>query len=162
MGHEAERGARGQSGATLLEVALAVMLIGIGLLSVLGMLYAVLMASATHQDKVRVGNRATELAEAIDDMTYIPCPGADEGSLYWSALELGPDATYIEQILEVDYLASSEQASASWSDECPASDQGAQRVTVSVKARDRGQMHTELVFVKRDTRCPEGTVGRKC
>lgn len=153
---------RGQSGVTLVEVALAVMLIGLSLVSVVGLLYAVMVTSATHQDKVRTGNRATELAEDIDDMIYIPCPGADQGALYQSALDASSSAIYIERILEVKYLASDTDPSDSWLDSCPADDQGAQRITVSVQAHGRGNLESELTFVKRDTRCPEGIVGRKC
>lgn len=153
---------RGQSGVTLVEVALAVMLIGLSLVSVVGLLYAVMVTSATHQDKVRTGNRATELAEDIDDMIYSPCPGADEGALYRSALDLSQGATYTEEILDVQYLASADDPSDSWADSCPANDQGAQRITVSIEARGRGNIESELTFVKRDTRCPEGIVGRKC
>lgn len=153
---------RGQSGATLIEVALAVMLIGIALLSVIGLLFGVLVSSATHQDKVRVGNRATELAEDIDDMIYIGCDGADEGALYQSALDVGPDARYWEQIVEVRYLADAHQAEATWSETCPATDQGAQEITVSVTSKSHRSVTTDLVFTKRNTNCPEGIVGRKC
>ncbi|MFV0315921.1 MAG: prepilin-type N-terminal cleavage/methylation domain-containing protein [Microthrixaceae bacterium] len=153
---------RDQSGVSLIEVTIAVMLIGIALLATLSLLYAIVLTSGTHQSKVRVGNRAAELAEAIDDMDYIPCPGADQGALYESALNLATDATYTEEIVDVQYLASDDDPVAAWSDTCPDPDQGAQRVTVSVQARTRGQVSTELVFVKRDTRCPEGIVGRKC
>ncbi|MCO5322458.1 MAG: hypothetical protein M9922_13775 [Microthrixaceae bacterium] len=153
---------RGQTGVTLLEVALAVMLIGIALLSVVGVLYAVMISSATHQDKVRVGNRATELAEKIDDMIYIPCDGADLGALYQSATDVGSDAPYWEEIVDVRYLADAGQAAPAWNDSCPANDQGAQEITVSVGSKSRRMITTELVFVKRDTTCPEGIVGRKC
>lgn len=153
---------RGQAGVTLLEVALAVMLIGVALLSVVGVLYAVLVSSASHQYKVSAGNRATELAEQIDDMIYIPCPGADLGALYESALDVSAASPYWEQIVQVRYLADADQASADWADSCPSSDQGAQQVTVAVTPKARDVAATELVFVKRDTRCPEGIVGRKC
>lgn len=153
---------RGQSGASLLEVALAVMLIGIALLSVTGLLYAVLVSSASHQEKVRSGNRATELAEKIDDMIYIPCDGADLGALYKSALDVSADAPYWEEVVQVRYLADADNPAPDWSASCPAVDQGAQEVTVSVKSKSRNMARTELVFVKRDTTCPEGIVGRKC
>lgn len=153
---------RGQSGVTLIEVSLAVMLIGVALLSVIGLLYAVVVSSGTHQDKVRAGNRATELAEHIDDMIYISCDGADEGALYQSALDVGANAPYWEQIVQVRFLTNADQPAPDWSDSCPANDQGAQEVTVSVESKGRGMVTTELVFVKRDTTCPEGIVGRKC
>ncbi|MCZ7628333.1 MAG: hypothetical protein M5U19_04395 [Microthrixaceae bacterium] len=95
-------------------------------------------------------------------MIYIPCAGADEGALYESALDSGADARYWEQIVKVRYLSDADQAASLWSDSCPASDQGAQEVTVSVRSKTRDVVTTELVFVKRDTACPEGIVGRKC
>ena len=85
---------RGQSGVTLLEMALAVLLIGISLLSLIGLLYAILVSSATHQEKIRTGNRASEIAERIDEMIYIPCPGAGGTNLYQGALDHSPDRKY--------------------------------------------------------------------
>ena len=153
---------RGQSGVTLLEMALAVLLIGISLLSLIGLLYAILVSSATHQEKIRTGNRASEIAERIDEMIYIPCPGAGGTNLYQGALDHSPDRKYDESITDVSFLVSGSASSPSWSAGCPGTDQGAQRVTVRVDSRLQSGTNSDLVFIKRDMTCPDGIAGGEC
>lgn len=154
------RAGRGQAGVTLLEVALAVFLFGTVAITLLTLIYGALVASGSHKAHVRAGERATELAEQIDDLNYVPCPVAADpnGATYEGVLDVGPDREFDEQIEQIEYLQDSAPESPVFQSGCPSEEQGAQQVTVRVTTRSKPLITKEVVLVKRDNRCPAGLV----
>lgn len=151
---------RGESGVTLLETLIAVLLMGISLLALASLVMTTIAASATHRATVRAGTDATEVAERIDGMDYVPCPAAGTvSSLYGAAFDLTPSRVFDERLLEVQFLKDRSlpvSDAASWQVTCPATDQGAQKLTIRATTRTSPVLSSDLTFVKRDDRCPAG------
>lgn len=145
-----------QRGSSLIEVCLAIMLIGISVLALTGLLYTIIASSSSHRATVRSANRAAEVAEAVEDLTYIGCPSASNPSsaLYKSVLDVDASRKFDEQIVGVEYLADRSVSNSTWLSSCPTSDQGAQRVTVKVTTRQRPVVSSTVVLIKRDRTCP--------
>ena len=151
---------RDQRGVTLIEVLIAVALMGISLLALAGLVMTTIASSATLRATVRASTEATEVAERIDEFIYVPCPDASTvPSLYGSAFDLTPGRLFDEQLVSVEYLKDRTQSvsdAAAWQASCPTVDQGAQRITIRATTRSTPKLSTDLTFVKRDDRCPSG------
>lgn len=153
---------RGQSGASLIEIAIAVMIIGISLLSLVSLLYTIMASSASHRATVRTGDRASEVAEAIDGQLYVACPASANPLVYQSALDTATNRLYDESIVKIEFLQSQAASTPTWGT-CPAGgDQGAQRITLEITARSKPTLTSRVVFVKRDTTCPAGLSEGTC
>lgn len=143
---------------------MAISVMSITLLSLFSLLYTIIAGSAVHRATVRAGERASQIAEGIDRLYYIGCPGADApgAKLYESALQT-TGGKFNERIAKVEFLQDRSAKSSSWATSCVnAGDQGAQRVTLEVTTRDAPKVTSRLVFVKRDTTCPVGFVESTC
>lgn len=151
---------RGERGVTLLETLIAVLLMGISLLALASLVMTTIAASATHRATVRAGTEATEVAERIDEMDYVPCPAAGTvSSIYGAAFDLTPGRVFDERLVEIQFLKDrslSVSEAASWQATCPTADQGAQRLTIKATTRTAPVLASDLTFVKRDDRCPAG------
>jgi prepilin-type N-terminal cleavage/methylation domain-containing protein len=156
----ARRARRSQAGVSLVELLIAISIMGVMLLALAGLIMASMASSATHRATVRAGTEATEVAERIDDLSYIPCPYAQEvASLYGSAFDVSPGRLFDETLVSIQYLKDRSRSTAdatAWQPSCPATDQGAQRITIRVTNRTSPTLSSELTLVKRDDRCPAG------
>jgi len=170
---------RSQRGELLIESVASLMVLSLVVVAGLVGMLTIVRASATHQGKVRTSNESTIAAEYVDRIAYRPCAKAGgvstpKASTYQSDMGTGaspyvsPDGlTTLLTVQEVQYLASSTSATASFVADCPAAgDQGAQRLTVKVTAQTTtGTVSSRMVFIKRNDSCDglsEAVEGQTC
>lgn len=162
---KAERNAscQSQAGFSLIESIAGIALSGTVVLAIITCVLTLLLSSSSHARTVRSGIEATDIAEQVDRMPYVPCGGAAHYSTPISALVV---PGYSAQYVRVEYLVDSGADEATFtSTACTtvAADEGIQRLTVRVTATGRNDVSEELVFVKRNTTCPSGTaLGATC
>ena len=157
------RRSRGQGGYSLVEAIAAIALSGTVVLAVISCVLTLVYSAGTHKRMVRSGIEATDIAEQIDRLPYVPCAGSSSYAAAISSLTL---PGYSAQFTGIQYLQSKTSSTATFtSTPCtnPANDQGVQRLTVRVTATGKTDVTEDLVFVKRNTTCPSGTdVGATC
>ena len=155
---------RGQRGESLLEILFTVFVMSTVLLSLLGLLMTVVVASAAHRASVAAGNEATTISEAIDRMPYVSCGVVSNYSSAVTGLPTG----YTGSITSVKHLQDGAAPSATFVNACPGGvDQGAQLVTVEIRTTRPPITKATVDLVKRDDACPAnlGTQiqpGQKC
>lgn len=153
------RRGRDESGETLIEVMASVVLMGTAIVAILAGLFTAVVTSDLHKRQTRAANEVTNAIEAIQRATYLPCGGPTAPD-YSSALPAMP-AGYTASITSTQYLQSSTAADPTWG-ACPGTDQGEQKITVSVSQGTGGRAVKEtIVYVKRNTRC-SATVATGC
>ncbi|MHB1139287.1 MAG: type IV pilus modification PilV family protein [Microthrixaceae bacterium] len=154
---------RGQAGYSLVEAVAAIALSGTVVLAVISCVLTLVYSAGTHRRAVRSGIEATDIAEQIDRLPYVPCAGS---SAYSAAINSLTIPGYSAQFAGIEHLQSRTAATASFTTtSCsnPADDQGVQRLTVQVTATGKTDVTEDLVFVKRNSGCPAGTdVGVTC
>ncbi len=154
---------RGQAGYSLVEAIAAIALSGTVVLAVISCVLTLVYSAGTHRRAVRSGIEATDIAEQIDRLPYVPCAGS---SAYASAISSLTLPGYSAQFVAIERLQSRTASTASFTTSTctnPADDQGVQRLTVRVTATGKTDVTEDLVFVKRNTSCPAGTdVGTTC
>lgn len=153
------RRSRGQCGETLIEILLTMFLMGTVLISLLGLLAAVLMGTLNHRGVVSAGNQATTVAEAIDRLPYKDCGQSapnDPQTVYSSVLTSQVSGFKVPEV-SVQFLNSKSSASPTYVGSCPvAGDQGTQLVTVKVQMSGPPSSRAEVKLVKRNRTCPGG------
>jgi type II secretory pathway pseudopilin PulG len=113
--------ARSSAGETLMEVLLAIVLMGIGFAAVLGGMFTSARIAQVNQRNTQAAQALQGLAEAIlqpatpgRPSTYIPCASADgdpiSGDQYKGAMDnkptnLGIDSTWQWRVVSVDHTA---------------------------------------------------------
>lgn len=160
-----------QRGETLIEILLTVFIMSTVLLSLLGLVLTITVASAAHRGTVAAGNQATTISETIDRLPYVSCGQVANYSSAVSGLESG----YSGSVTSVRYLddkASSSPQYLGWSapgSPCPGgADQGAQLVTVEIQMAVPPNSKATVELVKRNDACPATAAqlglqpGQKC
>lgn len=160
MSHRTER--RGESGETLLETIVTVALLGTVVLGIVGALTTSIVVADRGRRSSRAFVEATTRAEAYLDpsVTYVPCtPAANPDAAHpvtysptLPALPTGYTSTYKVDYLKVLPAASTTPQTADFQAGCPATDQGIQRITITVTAGSTNASRT-VVVLKRDVRC---------
>lgn len=165
--YNAVRRRRSESGETLIEALIAVLILSTSFIACVTLMVTVVGASAANRQQVDAGNRATDVAEALQRRPYIACSPGNPPNYNPSNSVFNPDdGKYTAQIESIRYLASGAAAteSATFQANCPATDQGAQQITVYVRAKATPQGAARVVIVKRKDACVgvPTTAGQRC
>lgn len=146
------RGAE-QRGETLIEILFTVFIMSTVLLSLLGLLLTVLVASASHRGAVAAGNQVTTVSETIDRLPYVACGAVSN----YSSAVTGISTGYTGTITSVRYLQSKTAATAQYVATCPGgNDQGTQLITVRIQRNSPPRSSATIDLVKRNDTCPYG------
>jgi prepilin-type N-terminal cleavage/methylation domain-containing protein len=129
------------AGLTLVEVLVAVAILGIGVVSVLGGLMTSIKVSSDGQTTTEVRNALRSYAEAVTAATYVDC--APDSTYAAAAVGFTPPAGASADDV-VSYLASASAASAAFGTDC-SSDAGLQRVALTVTTADGGAQSLSVV-----------------
>lgn len=148
-----DRWSADERGETLIEIMATVVLMGTAVVAVLSGLFASVVSSDLHKRQTRAAAEVTNVVEAIDKTTYVPCSGSTIPT-YSSALPALPSGFTVSSVV-VEPLVSSSTADPAYVGTCPGGgDQGAQRITVTVSQGIGARKVTEkIAYVKRDERC---------
>lgn len=160
---------RGQSGFGLIEVLVAMVLMGIVLTALMLFLGGLIRAGGQQKAISGARNRAVTAVEELDALSYKPCTSGQQTADfkasfgptdddYWSVTgDVGNG--YTAAITSVEFLQSADPgvASATFVSTCPTADQGAQRVSVKVTKSPGGDSAT-LTLIKRNTACSSGVL----
>ena len=141
----------GQRGFTLIEVMMAVAVLGLTLVGAVAGSVAVGTATVLNMNQVQSGLLVTNVSERLERTPYINCATA---ASYASALPLA--TKYSATIVSVEYLANKNADPQVFQSSCPGNpDQGIQRVTIRVSPATGGIGRKELMkFYMRRSTCP--------
>lgn len=123
-------------GATLVEVLLAVAILGVGIAALLGGLFTLQVGTDVHADEASGALYIRQYAEAVAAAPYVSCATA------YSGVYSAPNG-WTAPAQQVAYWNGTAFASA-----CPATDSGLQRVSVTLATSD-GRDTESLDVVKR-------------
>lgn len=163
----AERRRDGESGETLLELLITMILMGLAVVAILSGLFAVTRLADYNSKTTHVGSSAQSYAEqlkqpvvlgAVADYTYVPCATVTPASYPDFTGYLPNTSTYTARIVTIEYISilpsGSSGSQPTWSTTCPSTDYGLQRITVEVEVDDGVSNESEQVtLVKRDASC---------
>jgi len=128
-------------GETLLELLIAVVIMGIAVVAIVGGLAASTLVSDQHRKAATAGSYARDYAEAVKSMPYVSCASA---SAYPVPAGFGLPAGYAATVQAVRYWSGS-----AWQASCPGlGDVGLQQVTVQVASSD-GRAAEQVTLVLR-------------
>lgn len=135
---------RGQDGVSLIEVLVVIaVLIPVVLAATLGLLTSARLATNTKVSQ-ELNAAAASFGESLKEVAYVDCavPGGYDGAAgLWDP---PADSSITIGIQTVEYW---EQSSGDYVSSCPATDEGAQRITFELADLDSD---TRLTVVKRD------------
>jgi Tfp pilus assembly protein PilV len=156
----AGRGTRkvGEQGETLIEIIATVFLLGVVIVGLMTALLNVIISSDNNRRHVGTGNVAASMAELIRSATYQPCTGTSaptsQTAFYTTAAGAASRPSNYTYAVNVQLLKSRTAAAtpgtpAVFQANCPGSDQGAQKVTVSVTVTGRSTITESVVVIIR-------------
>jgi len=150
-----------ESGETLIEILIALILMGVAITGLLAGVFAVGAVANKNAERTHVGNSAQAFAEELKQpidpslplaFTYVDC-----APTYPTFSGTLPGATtYSASILDIEYATSlpGPTSSLAWGSTCPADDLGLQLVTIEVEFTSGSTVTTETItIVKRDAAC---------
>ena len=139
------RRARGEDGDTLVEVLVAVTILGIAFVAILAGLGAAASLSGRHRGQTNASVVVLSAADSVKNQTYVSCPTASSSSYSptsgvtlpsgWSATNLTVSAIQFRN-------------GSAWQASCPSTDQSVQLVTVTATSPD-GKSSQSVDVVKR-------------
>jgi Tfp pilus assembly protein PilV len=129
-------------GAALLEVLMAVLILGIAAAAVLGGLTTSISVSDVHRKQATAGAVARDYAEKIAGSAYVEC--ADPSTYAVAPAAVPVPSGYSADVASVEYWNSSSQA---WASSCTSS--GLQRVTVVAASADGRGSERSVVVVRK-------------
>jgi prepilin-type N-terminal cleavage/methylation domain-containing protein len=165
VGHELDASRSGDGGFSLIEMIVAVSLMGIAAVSILGGLWSATRVSRIGNDKAKVEAVLSSATDRLTGWAYLPCPAADANGGYLPVVQAAsatvgwPSSTVA--ILDITYWSPTGDATGSWSatnglagaDCNPAvgltNARTLQKVTIRVTSPD-GRTSRQLEVVKND------------
>jgi type II secretory pathway pseudopilin PulG len=148
---------RRESGETLVELLIAVSIMGIAMAAIVGGVFTAVKVSDQNRAQaatVTVLRGYAETLKAADGpYEYVPCAST---STYPAFAPPPPDQAFTATVTDVRYLSDATALTPSWSSTCPGTDQGAQLLSLRVTAPG-GAAVEEVEIVKRDARCDAGS-----
>ena len=144
------------NGATLVETLVAVVILGIAGVAILGGLQLSVMASDIHRKQTADGAYVRGYAEAIEQYldtngNYVRCAGANA----YSPVVVGYTVPGGHSAQQAAAQPLAGDGSVATSGACPAMDQGAQRLRLTVSSADGRSVETLTLVVRRT--CGSGT-----
>lgn len=127
---------RSQAGATLVEVLIAIALVGILVLALASGMLTLIKTSTETTKQQQVELALGSFTESLKSGPYTKCAGLVAGSPYPDTAAWVPSQpTMTASLIKIEYW---DKSSGSFVSSCPATgDQGAQRLTVQVDLEDR-------------------------
>ena len=142
---------RADRGETLLELLIAVAILGIVVVAIIGTLFTSILVSDSHAKQATAQEYVHDYAEAIENVVagggYVSCATI---STYQSPTGFALPTGYTKSVKSVQYWSGT-----TWNSTC---DSGVQQITVSVSSSDN-RATEQLVFVVRK---PCGTGATPC
>jgi type II secretory pathway pseudopilin PulG len=153
---QTRRRVEGEQGETLLELIIAVAIMGIAVVAIVGGLGTSILMSDIHRKQASAGAYVRDYAEAIDNAVaaggYVACNAAS----YAGTAIPGFDATKYQKSI----VAGSARYwnGTGWQAACPAIDTGLQQLTLQVKSIDSiGSRATETLVIVVRKPCGPGS-----
>lgn len=161
--------ARGQAGETLLELIIASALLGLAVVGIIGGVFTAITVSDLHREQTSavtvLRSFAEELKSPDGTYAYRACddPVVANRPPYPAYTPPAPHDDYVAQVVSIEYLQDATASTPVYAG-CPASDQGAQRLTLRVESPPDAPRRAseEMVIVKRDARCDVGSTFTPC
>lgn len=130
----------GDRGETLLELIIAVAILGVAMVAILGGLFTSILVSGLHRDQANAGEYIRDYAEAIENKVagggYTTC-----ATSYSSGYT--PPTGYTAQVKSVRYWTGS-----AWSGSC-GTDTGVQQLTLKMSTPDSRVTETLVIVVRK-------------
>jgi Tfp pilus assembly protein PilV len=134
---------RAESGETLIEILMAVAVMGIAFVAILGAIFTAIRVSDYHRKTTTADIVLRDWAEVLKspginalgtgyNATYVACSVAGGTVSYPAYTAPAPNATYVAT-MTITYLTDATAATPAFQSTCPATDQGVQRLTLTVK-----------------------------
>jgi type II secretory pathway pseudopilin PulG len=150
-----------EAGETLLEILMTIAIVAIAFVAIQGAIFTALRASDYHRKdtnaSVILRNYAETMKASSGTYQYVPCAAAGGTVSYPAApASLTADAAgYTPRITQIRYLANDTTVTPTWQATCPATDFGAQELTLRVDSPS-GDPVTHagetVTIIKRDAR----------
>ena len=148
-----------QSGELLVETMMSVAIMGISFVAVFGAVFTAIriadQTDKTSKADAVVRAYAEDMKKPDGDATYQPCTTAG-GTVTYPAWPLPSQyANYQASVVKIRYLTGYYGGVPLWSNTCPAADQGAQELTLSVTGpmnQPDVRGNEQIVITKRDAR----------
>jgi type II secretory pathway pseudopilin PulG len=154
-----------EAGETLIEVMVAMVVLGISVVAILGALFVATRTGDFNDKQSRAdlvlrdfaetlkGRGSTSIGSTTYDATYLPCETLGTSGSYPAYTPPAPNASYRATITKIEYLNGYSGTAPAWrlqSQGCPSGgDQGLQRLTLQVRtpANNTGNSATETTTV---------------
>lgn len=142
---------RNESGESLVEIILTVVLISTTIVALVTALFTVVASSSASKRRAQAANEATTVVETIDRAVYVNCAGV---GTYNAALSTVPTPGFTPTIVSVKHIADPAASTPSWGG-CPGGgDKGLQQITVRIESTQRSKAASTVTVVKRRAVCP--------
>jgi hypothetical protein len=141
----------GEDGETLVELLVAVIVMGTAVVAVVTSLLSAAIASQTARQLVASGNQATTVAELIQNASYSDCISQNNPYVAsYSSPHYTLPTGYTMKVTAA-YLHSQTSTTPTFDPTCPSVDQGLQQITVKVRHSAAGGSHrwVTVTIVKR-------------
>jgi type II secretory pathway pseudopilin PulG len=139
--HTRVRPASNDTGETLVELIIAVAIMGIVVVAIVGGIGTTLLMSDLHRKQATAGAYLRNYAETLQ-ASYAPCTS---GAPDYAALLTAPVSGFSPPTATVRYW---DTASSSFSSSCPPTDSGLQQITLTLAAADSRATESLVVVVR--------------
>lgn len=117
MSVETCRARRPDTGATFTEILVAVVLLGITVVTLLGAMQATVAMSALSNDQAKAESVLGSAADRVANFAYKPCPGSDGAGYLAIAQAAAPAVGWTGDVVTIDAVQFYRPDTESWSSE---------------------------------------------